>query len=108
MTPGTGGETADGMSEEKIGEIIERMRHERYRFSLARRTYIPKKNGTLRPLGIPAWSDKLVGEVVRLLLEAYYEPGSQTVARVPERARVSYRTAGDTRDLDRYHLVYRG
>src|SRR6266446_7657603 len=75
MTPGTGGETADGMSEEKIGEIIERMRHERYRFSPARRTYIPKKNGTLRPLGIPAWSDKLVGEVVRLLLEAYYEPG---------------------------------
>ena len=75
MTPGTGGETADGMSEGKIGEIIERMRHERYRFSPARRTYIPKKNGTLRPLGIPAWSDKLVGEVVRLLLEAYYEPG---------------------------------
>ena len=75
MTPGTGGETADGMSEEKIGEIIDRMRHERYRFSPARRTYIPKKNGTLRPLGIPAWSDKLVGEVVRLLLEAYYEPG---------------------------------
>jgi group II intron reverse transcriptase/maturase len=75
MTPGTGGETADGMSEEKIGEIIERMRHERYRFSPARRTYIPKKNGTLRPLGIPAWSDKLAGEVVRLLLEAYYEPG---------------------------------
>jgi group II intron reverse transcriptase/maturase len=75
MTPGTGGETADGMSEEKIGEIIERMRRERYWFSPARRTYIPKKNGTLRPLGIPAWSDKLVGEVVRLMLEAYYEPG---------------------------------
>ena len=46
MTPGTGGETADGMSEEKVGEIIERMRHERYRFSPARRTYIPKKNGS--------------------------------------------------------------
>jgi group II intron reverse transcriptase/maturase len=75
MTPGASTETADGMSEEKIGQIIEAMRYERYRFAPARRTYIPKKNGKLRPLGLPSWSDKLVGEVVRLLLEAYYEPG---------------------------------
>jgi group II intron reverse transcriptase/maturase len=75
MTPGVGRETADGMSEEKIDQIIEAMRHERYRFVPARRVHIPKKNGKLRPLGMPTWSDKLVGEVVRLLLEAYYEPG---------------------------------
>jgi group II intron reverse transcriptase/maturase len=74
MTPGTSEETADGMSEGKIDQIIELMRYERYRFSPARRTYIPKRNGKLRPLGMPSWSDKLVGEVVRLLLEAYYEP----------------------------------
>src|ERR1700758_5393621 len=74
MTPGASAETADGMSEGKIGQIIELMRHERYRFAPARRVYIPKKNGKLRPLGLPTWSDKLVGEVVRLLLEAYYEP----------------------------------
>jgi group II intron reverse transcriptase/maturase len=74
MTPGASEETADGMSEEKIDQITELMRHERYRFSPARRIYIPKKNGKLRPLGLPSWSDKLTGEVVRLLLEAYYEP----------------------------------
>jgi group II intron reverse transcriptase/maturase len=74
MTPGADAETADGMSEDKIDQIIEAMRYERYRFSPAQRIYIPKKNGQLRPLGLPSWSDKLVGEVVRLLLEAYYEP----------------------------------
>src|SRR5712671_4759233 len=74
MTPGAGGETADGMSEDTIDQITGLMRHERYRFAPARRIYIPKKNGKLRPLGLPPWPDKLVGEVVRLLLEAIYEP----------------------------------
>ncbi len=74
MTPGASEETADGMSEEKIEQVIGLMRQEKYRFSPARRVYIPKKNGKLRPLGMPTWSDKLVGEVVRLLLEAFYEP----------------------------------
>jgi group II intron reverse transcriptase/maturase len=74
MTPGATRETADGMSMAKIGRIIDAMRHERYRFRPVRRVHIPKKNGKLRPLGMPTWSDKLVGEVVRLLLEAYYEP----------------------------------
>jgi group II intron reverse transcriptase/maturase len=74
MTPGATPETADGMSMAKIGRIIGLMRHERYRFGPVRRVHIPKKNGKLRPLGMPTWSDKLVGEVVRLLLDAYYEP----------------------------------
>jgi group II intron reverse transcriptase/maturase len=74
MTPGACGETADGMSEGKIGRIIDALRHERYRFAPVKRIHIPKKNGKMRPLGLPSWSDKLVGEVIRLLLEAYYEP----------------------------------
>ncbi|OLT26383.1 maturase, partial [Nocardiopsis sp. CNR-923] len=76
MTPGVDGETVDGMSLGKIEHIIAVLRHERYRWSPARRVYIPKGRGSskLRPLGLPPWSDKLVGEVVRLLLEAYYEP----------------------------------
>jgi group II intron reverse transcriptase/maturase len=74
MTPGASDETADGMSEAKIDQIIALMRAERYRFAPVRRVLIPKTNGKLRPLGLPSWSDKLAGEVVRLLLEAYYEP----------------------------------
>src|SRR6266536_2045119 len=74
MTPGADHETVDGMSVAKIRRIIDAMRHERYRFKPVRRIYIPKKNGKKRPLGLPSWSDKLVGEVVRLLLEAYDEP----------------------------------
>ena len=109
MTPGASEETADGMSEEKIDQIIEAMRHERYRFSPARRVYIPKKNGKLRPLGLPSWSDKLVGEVVRLLLEAYYEPQfSDRSHGFRKRPRMSHRAAGDDRHLDRDRLVYRG
>jgi len=74
MTPGADGEIVDGMSLGKIGRIIDALRHERFRFSPVRRVYIPKKNGSRRPLGLPPWTGKLVGEVVRLLLEAYYEP----------------------------------
>lgn len=74
MTPGVDGETVDGMSLGVIERIIAEMRCERYRFHPVKRVYIPKKGGKTRPLGLPTWSDKLVGEVIRLLLEAYYEP----------------------------------
>ena len=74
MTPGADAETADGMTLGKIERIIDALRHERYRFTPVKRVYIPKKDGKQRPLGLPSWSDKLVGGVIRLLLEAYYEP----------------------------------
>ena len=75
MTPGITRETVDGMSLDKIETIITVLRQERYRWTPVRRTYIDKK-GTRkkRPLGLPTWSDKLVQEVIRLVLEAYYEP----------------------------------
>jgi group II intron reverse transcriptase/maturase len=74
MTPGPDAETADGMTLGKIERIIDALRHERYRFKPVKRHYILKKDGKQRPLGLPSWSDKLLGEVVRLLFEAYYEP----------------------------------
>jgi len=74
MTKGSTSETVDGMSLEKIDTIINELRYERYRWTPVRRTYISKKNGKLRPLGVPSWSDKLLQEVLRSILEAYYEP----------------------------------
>ncbi|MEG3259167.1 reverse transcriptase domain-containing protein [Streptococcus suis] len=74
MTKGVTEETIDGMSIQKIDMIIEQLRQETYYWRPARREYIPKKNGKHRPLGIPVWSDKLLQEVIRMILEAYYEP----------------------------------
>ena len=74
MTRGATDETVDGMSREKIVALIDALRHERYRWTPVRRIYIPKRNGKLRPLGMPTWSDKLLQEVLRMLLEAYFEP----------------------------------
>lgn len=73
MTPGTDDKTIDEMSLERIERLIVSLKDESYQPHPARRVYIPKKNGKKRPLGIPSFEDKLVQEVVRLLLEAIYE-----------------------------------
>lgn len=75
MTKGTTSETVDGMSEEKIAGIVALLREEKYRWTPVRRVYIEKQGSTKkRPLGIPTWSDKLLQEVIRMVLAAYYEP----------------------------------
>src|SRR5205085_11018894 len=53
MTPDDTGETVDGMSREKISTMIDLIRHERWRWTPVKRVYIPKRNGKLRPLGLP-------------------------------------------------------
>jgi group II intron reverse transcriptase/maturase len=74
LTPGATAETVDGMSIGKIRKIIAQLRTETYRWTPVRRHYIQKKDSKKRPLGLPTWSDKLLEEVIRLLLDAYYEP----------------------------------
>lgn len=73
MTKGATAETVDGMNLQRIHNIVGLLRLERYRWTPVRRTEIPKANGKVRPLGIPTWSDKLLQEVLRTLLESYYE-----------------------------------
>ena len=73
MTAGTDGKTVSGMSIERIEQLIESLKNETYQPAPSKRAYIPKKNGKKRPLGIPSFNDKLVQEVVRMILEAIYE-----------------------------------
>ncbi|MCQ6342517.1 reverse transcriptase domain-containing protein [Bacillus cereus] len=74
MTRGIDNETIDGMSLEKIKEIINNLRNRRYQPIPVRRVQIPKKNGNkTRPIGVPSFKDKLVQEVIRMILESIYE-----------------------------------
>jgi retron-type reverse transcriptase len=74
LTPGTVEDTADGMSLKRLRGVIEMLRNERFHFRPSRRMHIPKKKGGTRPLGVPNFTEKLVQEALRLLLDAYYEP----------------------------------
>ncbi len=75
MTPGVDGITMDGMSNQRVERIIASLKDHTYQPTPARRTYIEKKNSKKkRPLGIPSGDDKLVQEVVRMILESIYEP----------------------------------
>jgi retron-type reverse transcriptase len=75
-TKGINDDTADGFSEAKISNIIKSLADETYQPTPVRRTHIPKKNGhnKKRPLGIPTFTDKLVQEVLRMMLESVYKP----------------------------------
>lgn len=92
MTEGSDGKTIDGMSLKRIENLIDALKDESYQPKPARRTYIPKKNGNMRPLGIPSIDDKLVQEVLRMLLEAIYEGSFENTSH-GFRPKRSYHTA---------------
>ena len=73
-TKGVNDDTADNFSEDKVNKIIEVLRNGTYKPKPVRRTYITKKNGKQRPLGLPTFTDKLIQDVIRMILQAIYEP----------------------------------
>ncbi len=73
-TEGVDRDTADGFSEAKVEKLITSLADESYCPKPSRRISLKKPNGKRRPLGIPSFSDKLVQEVLRMVLEAVYEP----------------------------------
>lgn len=79
-TKGSDGRSIDGMSLARIEMLIASLKDESYQPHPSRRVHIPKKNGKTRPLGIPAFEDKLVQEVVRMILEAIYEGHFETTS----------------------------
>jgi len=76
MTPGVDGRTFDGYSPEKVRAIIARLTDGTHKPAAVRRVFIPKADGRRRPLGIPTTEDRLVQEVVRILLNEIYDPSS--------------------------------
>ena len=66
--------TADGFGKKYVDGLINDLKNGTYKPKPARRIYIPKANGKERPLSIPSFRDKLLQEVIRMFLEAIYEP----------------------------------
>ena len=95
MTPGSTEETVDGMSMAKMAKIIEAIRQEKWHWPPVRRVLQDKPKGGKRPLGMPIWSDKVGQDIVRSLLEAYYEPQFSTHSHGfrPQRGCQTARTA---------------
>lgn len=74
VTKGVDECTIDGFSMKRVQRVIEDLKNNTYEFKPVRRAYIPKKSGKLRPLGIPNGDDKLVQEVIKIILTSIYEP----------------------------------
>ena len=87
MTAGVDNQTFDGMNLNRIQRIINSLKNHTYQPKPARRTYIPKKNKKLRPLGIPSSDDKLVQQIVKLMMFSV-----MSSVNLPDQSRTTYST----------------
>ena len=78
MTPGITEDTVAGWSGDKVAKMVEASREARWQWPPVKRVFIDKPTGGKRPLGLPVWSDKVVQDIIRSILEAYYAPQCST------------------------------
>ena len=107
-TRGVDNDTADGFGEKKIMKIINMLQTESYEPSPSRRAYVNKANGKKRPLGIPTFTDKLVQEVLRMILQAVCEPVSGLLSRFQTKQKLSHRFEIYNKRFQWHTLVCRG
>jgi len=88
MTKGVDGKTIDGFSISHIERLIGTLKDETYQPNPSQRVYIPKKSGKMRPLGIPSFIDKLLQEVIKMILEAIYEGSFEILLTVSDHREV--------------------
>jgi retron-type reverse transcriptase len=113
MTAGGDGKTLDGFSLKQIQQIIQEMRTEQFQFKPVRTVYIPKANGKRRKLGIPSIRDKVVHEVMHLILEAIYDSRdarllSANQSWFPVQPQLPHGATRISDPLGRYQLAHRG
>jgi RNA-directed DNA polymerase len=73
-TPGVDGQTIEDVTSKEVNHLSRELAEGSYRPQPVRRCYIAKRNGKLRPLGIPASRDKVIQSGVALILNTIYEP----------------------------------
>ncbi len=105
MTPGADGETIDGFSMKHIERIVAEMRDQSFAFTRARRIHIPKANGKLRPLGIPSSRDKVVQEVLRMILTSIYDGEKPTFLPCSHGFRAGRGTHSALKEVRLWHSV---
>ena len=105
--------TAEAYAEhldENLRDLHERLRNGRYQAAPVERVWIEKEDGSQRPIGKPAFEEKIVQRAVAMLLEAIYEQDFWTAPMAFGRVAAPMQALHELRErcMTRGHRVDRG